>query len=135
MAHYAFLDQNNLVTEVIVGRDENDLPDGVNSWEEYYGEIRQQKCLRTSYNSNIRKNFAGIGYFYDEDIDAFIPPQPFPSWILNTETAKWKAPKEYPDKDKLYLWNEDVLDWEEAPFGVLQEPKSMPITFDKPEMV
>lgn len=70
MAHYAYLDENNIVTQVIVGRDEDDLIDGVTSWEEYYG------ALRTSYNGNIRYNFAGIGYTYDPIDDAFIAPMP-----------------------------------------------------------
>jgi hypothetical protein len=70
MAHYAYLDENNVVIQVIVGRDEDDLIDGVTSWEEYYGAIR------TSYNGRIRFNFAGIGYTYDPIDDAFIPPMP-----------------------------------------------------------
>jgi hypothetical protein len=70
MAHYAYLDENNIVTQVIVGRDEDDLIDGVTSWEEYYGAIR------TSYNGRIRFNFAGIGFTYDPIDDAFIPPMP-----------------------------------------------------------
>jgi hypothetical protein len=70
MAHYAYLDENNVVTQVIVGRDEDDLIDGVTSWEEYYG------ALRTSYNGKIRFNFAGIGYTYDPIDDAFIAPAP-----------------------------------------------------------
>jgi hypothetical protein len=70
MAHYAYLDENNIVTAVIVGRDENDLIDGVTSWEEYYGAVR------TSYNGKIRYNFAGIGYTYDPIDDAFIAPMP-----------------------------------------------------------
>jgi hypothetical protein len=70
MAHYAYLDENNIVTQVIVGRDENDLIDGVTSWEKYYGAVR------TSYNGNIRYNYAGIGYTYDPIDDAFIAPMP-----------------------------------------------------------
>jgi len=91
MAHYAFLDENNVVTEVIVGRHEDDL--GID-WEQYYGEFRGQRCKRTSYNGNIRKNFAGIGYTYDEVRDAFIPPRPGPEWTLNEETCQWVAPAE-----------------------------------------
>jgi hypothetical protein len=75
MAHYAFLDDSNIVTEVIVGKDENELIDGITP-EEWYGQFRGQKCLRTSYNSSIRFNFAGIGYSYDPVDDAFIPPMP-----------------------------------------------------------
>lgn len=107
MAHYAFLDNNNIVTEVIVGRDEDDLIDGVTSWEGYYGAVRGQRCLRTSYNTHqnqhvdggtpFRGNYAGIGSEYREDLDAFIPPKPGPnfelgveSWILNEETLSWE---------------------------------------------
>lgn len=75
MAHYAFLDENNIVTEVIVGKDENELLDGLTP-EEWYGNFRNQKCVRTSYNSNIRFNYAGIGYTYDPIDDAFIAPMP-----------------------------------------------------------
>ncbi len=76
MAHYAFLDENNIVTEVIPGRDENEVVDGITDWEQAYGEIRGQVCKRTSYNGNIRYNYAGIGYTYDPIDDAFIPPMP-----------------------------------------------------------
>lgn len=75
MAHYAFLDENNIVTEVIVGKDENELLDGLTP-EEWYGNYRGQTCIRTSYNGNIRYNYAGIGYSYDPIDDAFIPPVP-----------------------------------------------------------
>lgn len=74
MAHYAFLNENNIVTEVIVGRDEDDLVEGVTSWEDYYGAFRGQRCVRTSYNGNIRGIYAGIGYTYDEVNDVFIAP-------------------------------------------------------------
>ncbi len=75
MAHYAFLDENNIVTEVITGKDETELLDGLTP-EEWYGNFRGQRCVRTSYNGNIRYNFAGIGYTYDAIDDAFIPPAP-----------------------------------------------------------
>lgn len=91
MAHYAFLNESNIVTEVIVGRDENEKIDGITDWEEYYGSVRKQKCLRTSYNKNIRKNYAGIGYSYSEELDAFIPPKPPQgNWVLNKETCNWE---------------------------------------------
>jgi hypothetical protein len=105
MAHYAFLDENNIVTEVIVGRDEDDLIEGVTSWEDYYGAFRGQRCLRTSYNTSgnqhifdgepFRGNYAGIGFQYREDLDAFIPPQPqstddVAEWVLNEETCLWE---------------------------------------------
>jgi hypothetical protein len=76
MAHYAFLDENNIVTEVIPGRDEWEVVDGITDWEEAYGAIRGQVCKRTSYNGNIRYNYAGIGYTYDPIDDAFISPMP-----------------------------------------------------------
>ena len=76
MAHYAFLDENNIVTEVIVGRDEWEEVEGITDWEQAYSEVRGQACKRTSYNGNIRYNYAGIGYSYDPIDDAFIPPAP-----------------------------------------------------------
>jgi hypothetical protein len=110
MAHYAFLNENNIVTEVIVGIDEDQLIDGL-SPEEWYGNFREQRCLRTSYNGNIRKNYAGIGYTYNESRDAFIPPKPFESWVFNEETCGWNSPIDYPSDGYLYLWNEDTLSW------------------------
>jgi len=76
MAHYAFLDKNNIVTEVITGRDETEEVDGITDWEQAYSEVRGQVCKRTSYNGNIRYNYAGIGYTYDPIDDAFIAPMP-----------------------------------------------------------
>ena len=108
MAHYAFLDENDIVTEVIVGKDETDLSQ---DWEQFYGEIRNQICVRTSYNAKIRKNYAGIGYTYDLGRDAFIPPQPFASWTLIEETCQWSAPKPMPIDKKLYHWDETTLSW------------------------
>jgi hypothetical protein len=113
MAHYAFLDNNNIVTEVIVGRNEDEKINGITDWEEYYGSIRKQKCVRTSYNNNIRKNYAGIGYTYNEELDAFIPPKPFESWILDEDTCLWNSPVPYPEDGKLYMWNEESTSWEE----------------------
>ena len=93
MAHYAFLDQNNIVTEVITGRDENEVVDGITDWESAYGEIRGQVCKRTSYNGNIRFNFAGIGYTYDPIDDAFIPPMPECGHdeLTLTELKRWNC--------------------------------------------
>lgn len=115
MAHYAFLDDNNIVTEVIVGADENELIDGRDP-ETWYGEFRGQRCIRTSYNGNIRKNYAGIGFSYDEELDAFIPPKPFESWSLNEDTCRWEAPTPYPQDELIYSWNEELLDWEPVIF-------------------
>ena len=112
MAHYAFLDDSNIVTEVIVGIDETELIEG-KSPEDWYGEFRGQKCVRTSYNSNIRYNYAGIGFTYDPIDDAFIPPMPYPSWNLNSH-KRWEAPLPYPQDDKKYYWNEEIGSWVEA---------------------
>jgi hypothetical protein len=103
MAHYAFLDKNNVVTEVITGVDENELIEGKTP-EQWYGEFRAQKCVRTSYNKNIRKHFAGIGYTYDESFDAFIPPRPFPSWKFDYESFEWKSPIPKPSEIDGYVW-------------------------------
>ena len=112
MAHYAFLDENNIVTEVITGRDENEIVNGISNWEEYYGNIRNQVCKRTSYNGNIRKNYAAVGGLYDPNLDAFIPIKPYESWVLNEETCQWVAPKPNPSGDGIYYkWSEDDIDW------------------------
>jgi hypothetical protein len=121
MAHYAFLNENNIVTEVIVGKDE-----GENNidWEQHYGEVRGQICKRTSYNtyggvhSNsgtpYRKNYAGIGYTYNETLDAFIPPKPYNSWTLNETKCLWDSPVPMPTDDKMYKWDEDTTSWLEV---------------------
>ena len=119
MAHYAFLNMQNIVTEVIVGKDETDGP---TNWEIHYGNFREQVCKRTSYNTRggvhlkggvpFRKNYAGIGYSYDEVRDAFIPPKPFDSWILNETTCLWEAPVEYPTDGQRYSWNEELGTWD-----------------------
>lgn len=122
MAHYAYLNENNIVTQVIVGKNEGE--DGVD-WEQYYG------AKRTSYNTKggiyydpttnqpaedqskaFRKNYAGIGYAYDLLRDAFIPPKPYESWILNEQSCLWEAPVSYPNDGKIYFWNENNLNWE-----------------------
>ena len=110
MAHYAFLDENNVVTEVIVGIDETELIEGKDP-ETWYGEFKGQVCKRTSYNGNYRKNYAGVGYTYYENLDAFISPKPYSSWILNENTALWEAPIDYPDNGEVYIWNEEELSW------------------------
>jgi hypothetical protein len=119
MAHYAFLDKNNIVTEVIVGKNEGE--EGIN-WEQHYGSFRGQLCKRTSYNTvngihslggtPFRKNYAGIGMTYDETRDAFIPQKPYNSWILNEQTCNWEAPVARPDDNNIYTWNEEILNWE-----------------------
>ena len=119
MAHYAFLNMQNIVTEVIVGKDETDGP---TNWEIHYGNFREQVCKRTSYNTRggihtnggtpLRKNYAGIGYTYDESRDAFIPPKPFDSWVLNETTCLWDAPVAYPEDGQMYTWNEELGTWD-----------------------
>lgn len=111
MAHYAFLDENNIVTEVIVGKDETDLS---HDWEQYYGQVRGQVCKRTSYHGNYRKNYAGIGYTFDASRDAFIAPKPYLSWVLSENTCRWEAPTPIPLDGKQYDWDEGTLTWVEA---------------------
>jgi len=110
MAHYAFLNDRNIVTEVIVGIDETELIEGKDP-ETWYSEFRGQTAKRTSYNGNIRFNYAGIGFKYDKERDAFIPPKPFRSWLLDEQTCRWVAPVPYPDDGKEYYWSEFDLDW------------------------
>jgi hypothetical protein len=116
MAHYAFLDDNNIVTEVIVGIDETELIEGLDP-ETWYGNFRGQVCKRTSYNGNIRKNYAGIGFTYDSELDAFIAPKPFDSWILDEDTCQWEAPIPHPTDGFSYFWNESELAWELQDFS------------------
>jgi len=109
MAHYAFLDENNIVTEVITGIDETELIEGLDP-ETWYGNFRGQVCKRTSYNGNIRRRYACIGDFYDEAFDVFrAATAPFASWILNQETAEWEAPTPKPEGN--YRWDEQTLSW------------------------
>lgn len=120
MAHYAILDENNVVTQVFVGKEEHEPgPDGQPcDWEAYYG------AKRTSYNTQggqhltggtpYRKNYAGIGFTYDPGRDAFIPPQPYPSWVLDEASCLWEAPSPMPTDGKLYAWSEDDQHWLEV---------------------
>jgi len=110
MAHYAFLNDSNLVTEVIVGINETELIEGLDT-ETWYGNLRGQTCKRTSYNGNIRKNYAGLGFTYDAQLDAFIAPKPFDSWLLDEETCRWHAPVPMPAGN--YRWDEESLSWVE----------------------
>ena len=127
MAHYAFLNDNNIVTEVITGIDEDakdDLPSEFSSWEEFYADFRGQTCKRTSYNTSgnahndsgtpFRGNYAGIGYEYDETNDVFIAPKPYSKWILNETTWIWEAPEAYPDDGEDYIWNDNKGEWEQV---------------------
>jgi len=113
MAHYAVLDNNNIVTFVHVGKDEDE---GDINWEEYYVAKRTSYNTRGGVHANdgtpFRKNYAGIGYTYDEERDAFIPPQPYPSWTLSEDTCLWESPVPYPSEG-IHQWNEDNQKWEE----------------------
>lgn len=123
MAHYAVLDENNVVVQVFVGRDEDDLANGVDDWEIYYAP-QGYTVKRTSYNTvggrhllggePFRMNYAGKGYTYDAERDAFIPPKPFESWVLNEETCLWNSPIPMPDDEYEYAWDEDSGDWVET---------------------
>ena len=108
MAHYAFLDNNNVVTEVITGIDETQLIEGLDT-ETWYGNLRNQVCKRTSYNNRIRKQYAGIGYSYDPVADVFIAPQPYASWSLN-ENFDWQAPTPRPIQG-FWDWDELSQTW------------------------
>jgi len=113
MAHFAKLGTGNVVERIeVVSNDiATDEQTGVNFLNSLYGTTDNWK--QTSYNGNIRKNFAGIGYTYDENRDAFIPPKPFNSWRLNETTCLWEAPVAYPDDGLLYNWNEETQTWDE----------------------
>lgn len=117
MAHFAQLNEENLVTQVIVVANQDTADqDGVENEAigiEFCNNLLGGRWVQTSYNANIRKNYAGIGYKYDATLDAFIPPQPFESWTLNEETAQWEAPTPYPDDGKRYSWDEATTAWVE----------------------
>lgn len=117
MAHFAQLNAENLVTQVIVVANQDTADqDGVENEAigiEFCTNLLGGKWVQTSYNANIRKNYAGVGYKYDKDLDAFISPQPFESWTLNEETAQWEAPTPYPDDGKRYSWDEATTSWVE----------------------
>lgn len=120
MAHYAILNMSNVVTKVITGRDEGDTD---TNWELFYQEMHKQICKRTSYNTRggihknnktpFRKNYAGVGYTYSFQLDAFIPPQPYESWTLDESTCLWEPPTQKPDDGKRYLWDEETKSWTE----------------------
>lgn len=107
MAHYAYLDKDNIVVSVIVGKDENELIDGMDT-ETYYALGTPYTVKRTSYNNRIRKQYAGIGYSYDPVADVFLCPQPYPSWTLD-ENHDWQPPK--PKPDGAWDWDENVGEW------------------------
>jgi len=120
MAHYALLDENNIVTQVITGIDETELIEGLDP-ETWYGNFHGKICKRTSYNTRFgihlldkepfRKNYAGIGLIYDAEKDAFYAPKPYPSWILDEDTCVWEAPVSKPDDGLFYYWSEETQNW------------------------
>jgi hypothetical protein len=129
MAHYAVINSDNVVTQVFVGKDENE---GVMDWENYYSQGIDGYVLRTSYNTHagvhydaetnqpsenqlkaFRKNYAGIGYSYDVTRNAFIPPKPFNSWNLDEESCLWQPPIPLPEDGNVYKWNEEQQAWEQ----------------------
>ena len=126
MANYSLLNENNEVINVITGIDEDDLetlPEGFSSWEEFYGDLHNLTCKRTSRNTventhtdggtAFRGNYATIGGLYDPDNDVFYLKQPYPSWTLNESNWKWEAPVPYPDdEENTYIWNESNQEWE-----------------------
>jgi hypothetical protein len=117
MAHFAQLDSNNVVTQVIVVAN-SDTADVNGVEKEHIGAAFCEKLLggnwkQTSYNGSIRKNYAGVGYTYDSGRDAFIPPKPYASWLLNEATAQWEAPSPMPTDGKKYSWNEATTSWVE----------------------
>ena len=118
MAHFAQLDENNVVTQVIVVHNNELMLDGEESEDKgvlfcksLYGS--DTKWKQTSYNGSFRKNYAGIGYTFDKDRNAFIPPKSYNSWVLNETTCLWEAPVAYPSDGKVYFWNEDTVSWQE----------------------
>lgn len=118
MAHFAQLDDNNKVLRVVVV-DNKDTRDALGVEKEYIGTAHLERVLggvwkQTSYNANFRKNYAGVGYTYDSTLDAFIPPKPYQSWILNNTTCQWEAPVPHPNDGKVYNWDENVQNWVEV---------------------
>lgn len=117
MSHFAEIDENNIVTRVLVGNNEH--PDEGYQW---FVDNIGGTWVKTSYNTRggvhtlggtpLRKNYAGIGYTYDKTRDAFIPPKPFRSWVLNEETCLWEAPVPMPEDDQAYTWNEETQSWD-----------------------
>ena len=115
MAHFAQT-ENNIVTKVIVVDNKDTAnEEGIEIEQigiDFCSNLLGGTWKQTSYNAKIRKNYAGVGYTYDETLDAFIPPKPFDSWILDTDKAQWKAPVDYPNDDKKYSWNEETKSWD-----------------------
>jgi hypothetical protein len=117
MAHWAELDENNIVLRVTVG--DNDDPNGDEGYQWLLDNLGGN-WVKTSYNGTIRKNFAGIDYTYDADRDAFIPPKPLDSWVLDEETCQWVPPISQPDDGNRYYWDEATISWALLPENLLE---------------
>jgi hypothetical protein len=118
MAHFAELDETNTVKQVIVVHNNELLVDGIESETkgiEFCQSLFGGNWIQTSYNATIRKNYAGTGMIYDSVRDAFIPPKPFESWVLNEDTCQWETPLAYPTDGKEYIWDEATINWIEVP--------------------
>ena len=111
MAHFAKIGTGNTVEQVIVVS--NDIETTEQAGVDFINKLYNTSDIwkQTSYNNNFRKNYAGIGYTYDETLDAFVPPKPFNSWVLDTDKAQWKAPVDMPQDGKIYNWDEETLTW------------------------
>ena len=117
MAHFVRLENGVVVQGIVVSNQDTADEHGVEKEDigiAFCSNLLGGTWKQTSYNARIRKNYAGIGYTYDETLDAFVPPKPFASWILNEETAQWEAPNPYPTDDKRYTWDEETTSWVEV---------------------
>jgi hypothetical protein len=121
MGHYALLDKDNIVVQVITGRNEDEVVDGISDWEKYYSDFTGLRAVRTSYNTYSgvhqkggtphRMNYAAIGGYYDDRLDAFIHPKPYPSWILNETTCTWEPPIPQPVTENGSWWDDENQQW------------------------
>ena len=122
MAHYAYINALNKVVEVITGPDDGHNGKSWEEWETFYSERKGITCKRTCKKTSLgehkdggtpfRKNYAGVGYTYDSNLDAFIPPKLFDSWVLDESKGDWAPPVEYPDDGNSYVWNEESQQWD-----------------------
>jgi len=118
MAHFVRIENGVVVQGIVVSDKDTADEHGVEKEDigiAFCSNLLGGTWKQTSYNARIRKNYAGIGYTYDETLDAFVPPKPYASWVLDTDKAQWKAPVDMPSDDKRYTWNEDTLAWVESP--------------------
>lgn len=122
MGHYAFINSLNKVVSVITGKDDGDNGMTWEQWETFYSERKgltcKRTCKKTSHNEHkdggtpFRKNYAGVGYTFDPNLDAFIPPKPHNSWVMDESIADWVAPVDYPEDENPYVWNEETQSWD-----------------------